>query len=688
MTEGVQPVAAALQVAIVAPRADAALLRRLVVDTGVAISVTACDGLASALAHMAEAPCDAVVLEIADAAGLDTVARLHERSPTTAVIVLAGADGVSLRDLALAHGAQDCLTMDERRPDLLAYALRHAAARARRERGVHEHAAELRLLFDFNPHPMWMFDARTLKFLAVNRVALAAYGFSEREFLAMSVADIRADGPGTRLNERIGGDSVPRDASGIWRHRKKNGGEIEVEVFVQAVPQWGQDVCLAQARDVTAERRAMRTLEASERRFRDFFQHSTGFICIHDLDGTLLSVNPATATALGRSVAELLGTPLRNLAPPELRFLSDNYLQRVVQNGEDAGFMRVLDRAGEVLVWQYSNRVYIDADGSSYVMGYAQDITAMRAVEQALQLSERRLRTVADTLPLKIAYVDAQQRFVFANEAFRHAYANEGDDITGAHVRDLLGESLYARRQPYLERALVGERVTFEDEEGEGDDYQCVEITFIPETAEKDASVIGVHAMVQDVTSKKREERRLIQLARVDHLTGLMNRAGFYERLDNAIEHSRNLDSLLVVFYLDIDRFKQVNDTYGHAVGDALIRAFAVRLGEKVRASDAVARLGGDEFTVVMEGFPDIERVRMIAKKLVAAMSLPFDLRSEGVTLSIGASIGIAACRGGPLTAPALVARADAMLYEAKEAGRGTYRIETISANPEPAASD
>ena len=675
---------AALQIAIVAARAEAALLRRLVIEAGVAISVTACDGLAAALAHLGDAPCDALVVDVVDAASLNLIARLHEHAPTTAVIACNRSDVVGVCEQALAFGAHDCLGAHECRSDLLGYALRHAVARAGRERGAHEHAAELRRLFDFNPHPMWMFDAITLKFMAVNHVAIETYGFSEKEFLAMTLADVRVPISVGGADECANGEPPMLGGMRIWRHLKKNGAEIDAEVFAQAVPQWGRNACLAYARDVTAERRAMRTLEASERRFRDFFQHSTGFICIHDLDGTLLSVNPAIATALGRSVAELLGTPLRDLSAPELRFLVDNYLQRVVQNGEDAGQLRVLDASGEELVWQYRNRVYVDADGSSYVMGYAQDITAMRAVERAFQLSERRLRTIADTLPLKIAYVDAQQRVVFANEAFVRAYASPGDDVTGKNVRALLSAPLYARRAPFLERALAGERVVFEDEEGEGDDYQCVEVTFIPETAEKDASVIGVHVMVQDITSKKREVKRLIHLARIDPLTGLMNRAAFYERLESAIERARNLESLLAVFYVDIDRFKQVNDTWGHAIGDALIRAFAARLRDKVRASDAVARLGGDEFTVVMEGVPDIERVRTIAEKLVAAMSVPFQLESEAVTVSVGNSIGIAACHGGALDAPALVARADAMLYEAKQAGRGTWRIETIAVDIEP----
>jgi diguanylate cyclase (GGDEF)-like protein len=111
-----------------------------------------------------------------------------------------------------------------------------------------------------------------------------------------------------------------------------------------------------------------------------------------------------------------------------------------------------------------------------------------------------------------------------------------------------------------------------------------------------------------------------------------------------------------------------------------LIRAFATRLGENVRASDAVARLGGDEFIVVMEGIPDIKRVRAIATKLVMAMSRPFELRSENLTLTTGASLGVAACHACNLAAPRLVARADAMLYEAKQAGRCTYRLELVAA--------
>ncbi|MEP7043952.1 MAG: GGDEF domain-containing protein [Dokdonella sp.] len=197
--------------------------------------------------------------------------------------------------------------------------------------------------------------------------------------------------------------------------------------------------------------------------------------------------------------------------------------------------------------------------------------------------------------------------------------------------------------------------------------------------------MIGVHAMLQDVTATKREQKRLIHLAQIDGLTGLMNRGGFHVRLENAITRARDQKSLLAVFYLDIDRFKPVNDTHGHAVGDALIQAFADRIGGKVRASDVVARIGGDEFTMFIEGARDVDYIRRIAEKLVAAMRRPFELQANAITLSVGASIGVSLWGGeGPMSAGLLIAHADAMLYEAKQSGRDTYRLAVVETTSEP----
>ena len=221
------------------------------------------------------------------------------------VVLVGNQETQSDVDKALAYGAHDCLASSELQTDLLGYALRHAVERAQRGRGARERAAELRLLFDFNPHPMWMFDAMTLKFIAVNQVAISAYGFSEKEFLAMSVADLRTVGSGA--NERVGSQSPAQDASGIWRHRRKSRGEIEVEVFVQAVPQWGRDVCLAQTRAVTAARRAVLTHKRSVKRFRDFFTPMSVFLSHPQLDHTLPPLQPAPGPKVPRRGAGAVG---------------------------------------------------------------------------------------------------------------------------------------------------------------------------------------------------------------------------------------------------------------------------------------------------------------------------------------------------------------------------------------------
>jgi diguanylate cyclase (GGDEF)-like protein/PAS domain S-box-containing protein len=423
-------------------------------------------------------------------------------------------------------------------------------------------------------------------------------------------------------------------------------------------------------------RRAVAALEASERRFRDIFEHGTGFVCIHDLDGILLAVNPAAAAALGREPGQLLGTPLREVMPPERRFLFDRYLEQIREAGDSAGHLHVLDGAGELRTWQYRSRLFTGGDGT-YATCHAQDITALRAAERALQHSEHRLRTIADALPMRILYMDAAQRLQFANEASIAASGRRGGGAAG--VRELLGADRHERYRRRIEQALAGQRVVFEDAEGSGEAFRCYEVSLIPERDSGEGRVVGVHLVMQDITTGKQEEQRLLQLARSDPLSGLLNRAGFQERLENAVARSRDQHSLLAMLYLDIDHFKQVNDVHGHAVGDVLICAFAQRLAAHVRASDLVARLGGDEFAVVMEALPDAAHAEAVAAGLVAAMQQPFEL-GEGIVARIGTSIGVALARA-PRGAPAqLLACADACLYQAKRAGRGNWRLVELDA--------
>lgn len=309
-----------------------------------------------------------------------------------------------------------------------------------------------------------------------------------------------------------------------------------------------------------------------------------------------------------------------------------------------------------------------------YILGIAEDITARHEAEQALRDSEARLRTITDALPALISYVDANQHYRFNNIAYEARLGLSRDEMRNKPVRELLGETLYARVAPYIQRALQGEKVNFELEEQDEDAYHCVELTYIPQFSSDGQQVLGFHVMNQDITAKKLEERRLLQLAQVDSLTGLANRTGFLQRLTDAMAQSKASQALIALMYLDIDHFKPINDTYGHPVGDALLKAFVGRLARTLRASDTVARLGGDEFTVIMGNLSRPEDAATVAAKIVQAIQPPFSLDDDR-SVSVSISIGLAFYQGGATDRKTLIRQADEMLYLAKQAGRNTYRV-------------
>ncbi len=184
------------------------------------------------------------------------------------------------------------------------------------------------------------------------------------------------------------------------------------------------------------------------------------------------------------------------------------------------------------------------------------------------------------------------------------------------------------------------------------------------------------NAFLRDITAAKQLEEQLRSVARIDTLTGLHNRLAFNEMLPVALARARRTGQQLAIMYLDIDRFKGINDTLGHAGGDAVLVEFAARLRASVRTTDVVARLAGDEFVVILENLDKPNTVADIARKVVAQVAAPtFDV--EGRPLAVTTSIGIVCNRPSDSTATVdeLVARADAALYGAKAAGRNTFQF-------------
>ena len=190
------------------------------------------------------------------------------------------------------------------------------------------------------------------------------------------------------------------------------------------------------------------------------------------------------------------------------------------------------------------------------------------------------------------------------------------------------------------------------------------------------SGVVLLRFLLRPMTTRLREtETRLTRLARFDSLTGLPNRAELYERLDSALGRRHRSGKRLAVLYLDIDHFKAINDTMGHAIGDAVLKEFSSRLLLSVRSTDTVARLSGDEFVVILEGLNEASEADIIAQKILARVHAELNIEPHHIALTT--SIGVACGFARDLVASDLLAMADAALYRAKAQGRDTFVVET-----------
>jgi len=312
----------------------------------------------------------------------------------------------------------------------------------------------------------------------------------------------------------------------------------------------------------------------------------------------------------------------------------------------------------------------------------------LNTAQEAMQESEARARRKSHELEVTLEHMD--QGIVMID-------ANRDVVVVNRRLVELLGlpETLLARlpQGVKVDEALAHLWAAGEyGKEGSAVDPKIRDVVLaggmsaeIPvyERTRPNGVTLEVHAMAlpdggivrtfTDVSERKRKELQINHMARHDQLTGLANRALFSERLESALSRLRRQREGFAVLYLDLDRFKSVNDAHGHAVGDALLRAVAGRLSESVRETDTVARLGGDEFAVLLSAAAGENDAEVLANRIIKSVSAPYDL--GGISASIGTSIGIAMAPADGTTAQRLVDNADAALYRAKAEGGNAYRF-------------
>jgi diguanylate cyclase (GGDEF)-like protein/PAS domain S-box-containing protein len=311
-----------------------------------------------------------------------------------------------------------------------------------------------------------------------------------------------------------------------------------------------------------------------------------------------------------------------------------------------------------------------------------------RRVLAELGEQSRLLRAVIDSVPAMIGYWDTELHNVLANQAYVEWFGKSPEQIRGKHIRELLGDELYALNRPYMDAALAGVAQAFDrtivDAEGR---TRYSQAAYVPDK-DDDGVVRGFFVLVGDVTQRVQAEMRLAEAtaelerrAATDPLTSLGNRSLLEQRAGVALAGLRRAapgTRSVALLLLDLDGFKPVNDRFGHAAGDELLVEVAQRLRGEVREPDVVARLGGDEFVVLLSG-PDAAGTALaVGERLVGLVSQPYALPSAaGAQITVGTSIGVAIGTAGhpALAVQELLRRADHAMYDAKRAGGSRCQV-------------
>ncbi len=302
------------------------------------------------------------------------------------------------------------------------------------------------------------------------------------------------------------------------------------------------------------------------------------------------------------------------------------------------------------------------------VYGLVTDRTEQQRANERLEASEHQLRTITDNLPSLITYIDAGERLRFMNATFQDWLGIDTAAAIGRPLPDVMSPEDYAARRDYLRAALSGRRVEFEASSHMRSGPRTLQTAYIPDLR-NDGVVRGIFTLSTDVTAQKDVARELEHLARVDTLTGLSNRRQFDELLEQSLARHRRTRRPLALIFLDVDRFKAVNDSLGHGAGDAVLKEFAARLQASLRETDVAARLAGDEFVVILDGLGARDEAVGVARKLQHAIRAP--MRVSEQALVVTASMGLAYLDGSlEIDAKSLILQADRALYRAKGGGR------------------
>lgn len=400
-------------------------------------------------------------------------------------------------------------------------------------------------------------------------------------------------------------------------------------------------------------------------------------VVIHDRDGEILYINSTLVAAMrGKGAYEFVGKPI-------YEFIHPNYRSIVALRRNKALQGHILDFMELKMVTPQGRTLDIEAAASAVtymgkeaVLSVIKDITNRKSIEMALSQSEAKYRSLVEGALIGV-YTYQDGRLVYVNRRFEKISGYMRDELYNLDLKKLIVPEDRNMLKAYIKRLYSGEREITEHIRGIKKDGSIADIE-IQGTKTVYKGMPAVIGTVIDITERKNAERQINHMAYHDALTGLPNRYLLNDYLRNSLAHSEMRNESMAVMFIDLDRFKMINDTMGHSFGDMLLHQVSKRLVDCVGEGHIISRYGGDEFVIIMEDV-DKYRVSLAAQNIIDSIGVPFVLNGHEVFIS--PSIGVCLFPDDGRDVETLVKNADTAMYLAKERGRCNYQFYTSSLN-------
>ncbi len=431
-------------------------------------------------------------------------------------------------------------------------------------------------------------------------------------------------------------------------------------------------------RNVEVARRleeAERDLGFREQYFRSLLENSSDLITVVDAEGNVLYQSASSENMMGIPADDLMGAYFFGYLHPDDRSLFNEVFTRAVENPGTVISGQFRLRRGEE--WPHFESLLTNLLDDPVVAGVvltSRDITEHRRMAQDLQRERVFFQQLFRNSPSGITILDPEDRIIDANRSFLDLFRLELDVVKKQKINDLIVPEELREEAAELSQAIFGDRMTEHETTRKRSDGSAVEVSIVGYPIEVLDRRIGAFNIYSDITQRKNAERKLFHHAFHDALTGLPNRMLLNERLERALRRvERTPEYRFALLFIDLDRFKVINDSLGHRAGDDLLIEMAKRLEKAVRPGDTTARLGGDEFTVILDSLSDPADATRIAERILDLLGEPFQAGGEEVANTC--SIGVAYSSPRYENAEDLVRDADIAMYRAKAAGKARYAI-------------